>query len=93
MDTLCPCSQSSGPWCPAKGSRSSLSNGGICRRICRRLQGNGDPRREDHVERGAAVHGCMPGVTPDMLTCPSSFLGQGTCAGVVWPCERPGAPC
>lgn len=39
------------------------------------------------------MHECMSGVTPDVLTCPSSFLGQGTCAGIVWPCERPGAPC
>lgn len=93
MDTPCPCSQGSGPWCPAKGSRPSLSSGGICRRVCKRLQGNRAHWREEHVERGAAVPGCMSGVTPDMLTCPSSFLGQGTCAGVVWPCERPGAPC
>lgn len=93
VDTLCPCSQSSVPWCPAKGSRLSLSNGDICRRICRRLQGNGDPWGEDHVEREATVHGCMSGVTPDTLTCSSSCLGQGTCAGVVWPCVRPRAPC
>lgn len=56
--TLCPCSQSSGPWCPAKGSRSSLSNGGICRKICR-IAGEWRPlERGPCGERGnsARVH-------------------------------------
>lgn len=41
---------------------------------------------------GQQCLGACRGDTPAMLTCPSGFSGQGTCAGAVRPRKRPVAP-